>query len=105
MSYIVRGGGASSYNFNATDTAESVLQNLTLLYGTKQGTVPQYREFGLPMQFIDKPMPVAQVIAVAEITEATDTFEPRAKIISITLEVDNITGKMIPVVEVDINDE
>lgn len=105
MSYKVKGGDATSYIFNTTDTVRSVLQNLSLLYATKQGTVPQYREYGLPMEFIDKPIPVAQTIAVAEITEATEQFEPRATIVDITFEVDNATGRMIPVVEVEINDE
>ncbi len=103
MRYTVRGGDSStSYSFNAADTATSVLQNLALLYGTKQGTVPQYREFGLPMKFIDKPLPLAKTMAVAEIMEATERFEPRATIIAITFEFDGVTGKMIPVVEVDI---
>lgn len=105
MSYKVKGGDATSYNFNATDTVMSVLQNLSLLYATKQGTVPQYREYGLPMEFIDKPMPVAQTMAVAEITEATEKFEPRASIVEITFETDNVNGRLIPVVEVEINDE
>lgn len=96
---------AASYVFNETDTVKSVLQNLSLLYATKQGTVPQYREFGLPMKFIDKPMPVAQTIAAAEIFEATEKFEPRAVITDITFELDNVSGRMYPIVEVEINDE
>ena len=105
MTYKVKGGSAAtSYVFNATDTVTSVLQNLALLYATKQGTVPQYREFGLPMEFIDKPMPVAQTMAVAEITEATEKFEPRATIVDISFEVDNVTGKLSPIVEVEINE-
>lgn len=105
MSYKVTGGNATSYTFNTSDIVQSVLQNLSLLYATKQGTVPQYREFGLPMEFIDKPMPVAQTMAVAEITEATEKFEPRATIVDITFEVDNVTGRMKPIVEVEIDDE
>lgn len=104
MSYKVKGGDTASYVFGATDVVTSVLQNLALLYATKQGTVPQYREYGLPMKFIDKPLPVAQTMAVAEITEATERFEPRAKIVSISFEADNVTGRMIPIVEVEIDD-
>ncbi len=106
MSYKVKGGApAASYVFIETDTVRSVLQNLSLLYATKRGTVPQYREFGLPMEFIDKPMHVAQTLAVAEIIEATEIFEPRATIVDVSFEIDNISGRMIPVVEVEINDE
>ena len=105
MSYKVKGGNATSYIFNTTDKVQSVLQNLSLLYATKRGTVPQYREYGLPMEFQDKPLPVAQTMAVAEITEATEKFEPRAIIVGITFEVDNVTGRMIPIVEVEIDDE
>ncbi len=109
MRYIVKGGhAAATYALNQTDTVASVLQNLALLYATKQGTVPQYREFGLPMAFIDKPLPVAETIAAAEIAEATERFEPRARIVGISFENsenDRASGRMIPVVEVEINHE
>ena len=105
MSYKVKCGDTTSYVFNATDRVKSVLQNLSLLYATRQGTVPQYREYGLPMEFVDKPIPLAKTIAISEITEATEKFEPRVYIVGITFEADNVTGRLIPIVEVEIKDE
>ena len=104
MRYKVQVGGTAVYKLNQTDRVASVLQNLTLLYATKQGTVPLYRDFGLPMKFIDKPLPVAQTIAAAEITEATERFEPRATVTGITFETDRVSGRLIPIVEVDIHE-
>lgn len=105
MSYTVKPGTTQEYKLCNTDVASSVLQNLSLLYATKQGTVPQYREFGLPMEFIDKPINVAQPMAVSEITEATEKFEPRATIVDISFEIDASNGRLIPIVEVEIEDE
>ena len=104
MRYKVQVGGTAVYKLNQTDRVASVLQNLTLLYATKQGTVPLYRDFGLPMKFIDKPLPVAQTIAAAEITEATERFESRATVSGITFETDRVSGRLIPIVEVDIHE-
>lgn len=104
MSYTVKAGSTPVFSLAETDTAKSVLQNLALLYATKQGTVPQYREFGLPMEFIDRPIDVAKSLAIAEITEATETFEPRAKISNISFEIDAVNGRLIPIVEVQISE-
>ena len=62
-----------------------------------------YREFGLPMEFIDKPIDVAKTLMVAEISEALEEFEPRAKLINIEFE-SNIAspGGLTAIVEVEI---
>ncbi|MCM1299683.1 MAG: GPW/gp25 family protein [Firmicutes bacterium] len=84
-----------------SDLAKSVVQNIALLLNTKKGTVPMYREYGLPMEFIDKPLPAAQIIAFAEITEALEKFEPRAKLTNMTFRQDK-NGKMAIVLEVTV---
>lgn len=67
-----------SANFREMDEISSIKQNVALLLNSKKGTIPMYREFGLPMEYIDKPMNVAETIATLEISEALETFEPRA---------------------------
>lgn len=67
-----------SANLQEKDEVSSIIQNIALLLNTKKGTIPMYREFGLPMEFIDKPINVAETIATLEISEALEKFEPRA---------------------------
>lgn len=105
MSYKITMEKRSAIALNESDTIASVLQNISMILSTKQGTVPMYREFGLPMNFVDKPAPVARTLMVAEITEAIKRFEPRATVLDIAFKSDDITGKVIPAVEVEIKDE
>lgn len=68
-----------------TDEVNSILQNVYLILATKKNTVPLYRDFGLEMKFIDRPSAVALTMAVAEIKEALQEFEPRVKVIDVDL--------------------
>jgi len=89
---------------NEADPIKSVLQNVYIILATRQGSVPLYREFGLSRRAVDKPIPVAKTMIIADIREAL-RFEPRAKILSITFSSDtNDPAKLVPIVEVDIAD-
>lgn len=83
------------------DTVRSIIQNIALLLNTKKGTIPMYRDFGLPMEFIDKPIDVAETMAVLEISEALEKFETRAKLKNLSLEKSK-DGKMVIIVEVTV---
>lgn len=78
MDIVIDTGTEFSTTFAEKDEVSSIIQNILLLVGTKKGTIPLYREFGLPMEFVDKPMNVAETIATLEISEALELFEPRA---------------------------
>jgi len=106
MSYIVSTKDLGSITLNETDTVKSVLQNIRIILSTRQFSVPLYREFGLPMQFLDKPMAVARSLLIAEIKDAISEYEPRANVLNITLDIDeNAPGKLHATVEVEIKDE
>lgn len=93
-----------SEKFLESDTVKSVVQNIALLLNTKKGTVPMYREFGLPMEFVDKPIDIAETIATLEISEALEEFEPRAKLKDLTI-TKTKEGTMAVIVEVRINEQ
>ena len=58
------------------------------------------------MQFLDKPIPVAKALLIAEIRDAITEFEPRANVLNVTVEIDeNAPGKIHATVEVEIKDE
>ncbi len=106
MSYIVSTKSLDKITLNETDTVASVLQNVAIILSTRQGSVPGYRNFGLPQQFVDKPVNVAKTMLVAEIHEAIAEFEPRATISNISFETDeDAPGKLIPLLEVIVNEE
>lgn len=104
MTYdIIIGGKDVDYSFVENDLYRSVLQNLAVLYSTKKGTVPLYREFGLEMKFVDKPMEVAKVLLMNDVIEATKKYEPRANVVSVRFESGKeINGTAVPIVEVSI---
>jgi len=106
MSYRVSPQDLKRIRLNEADTVSSVLQNIAIILTTRQQSVPLYRYFGLPMQFVDKPMEVAKTMMIAEITDAIREFEPRARVVGITFTTDNSNpGRLIPIVEVEITNE
>jgi phage baseplate assembly protein W len=106
MSYFVSTKNMEGITLNETDTVKSVLQNIKIILMTRQFSVPLYRNFGLPMQFLDRPMAAAKPLLIAEIKDAISEYEPRATVLNITLETDlNAPGKLHATVEVDIKDE
>lgn len=82
------------------DEAKSVLQNIFLIISTKKGTVPMYRDFGIPMEYIDKPIEIAKTIMASEINEAVGKYEPRAKVKRIIF--NNKKDTLSAVVEVEL---
>lgn len=104
MPYIVSASRRTPIRLNETDRVESILQNIRLLLRTRQGSIPFYREFGLPMRFVDRPINVAAPAIIVEIREAIQRFEPRAELLSVSFAHDK-SGVLSPQVEVNILDE
>lgn len=104
MSYEVNAGVIGTLRLNETAPVVSVLQNIALILSTRQGSVPMYRDFGLPMDFVDKPIPVARVLMIAAVREAVEKWEPRATVLGVTFDASaEQEGRLVPIVEVDIN--
>ncbi len=105
MTYIVNDTvDLSALTLHETDTVKSVLQNISIILRTRKGTVPMYRDFGIPHTFLDKPIPLVAPILYAEIYEAIEKYEPRAKVLRVDFTDSGQTGKMIPTVEVEIRE-
>lgn len=103
MTYKVTSTDDYTLRLSENNEIDSVLQNIAVLLNTRKGTVPMYREFGLPMNFIDKPIDVAETIAYSEITDALEQFEPRAELVGLTFT--KSAGGLGIMVEVEIKDE
>lgn len=102
MSYSIRADKLSEIKLNEPDAVASVIQNIAVILSTPQGSVPLYREFGLNQDFRDRPINVAQTMAVSRIREAIELFEPRAEVVDISFD-QKPDGTLIPIVEVNIN--
>lgn len=106
MSIKISSKDLSAITLNESDVVASVMQNIAIILSTRRQSVPLYRNFGLPMQFVDRPIPAAKPLLVAEITEAIAEFEPRATLLGVTFEIDeSAPGVLIPTVEVEINEQ
>ena len=103
MSYTVRATDLKNIRFNDPELVTSVLQNIAVILATPKGSEPQYREFGLSATMLDKPTPVAKMMMRAEVREAIERWELRARFVSMTFE-ERITqpGTLWPTVEVEI---
>lgn len=105
MSYEVNAKSLEGLMLGETNSVASVLQNIAIILSTFKGSVPLYRNFGINSRSIDKPIHVAKPMLVIDIEEAIREYEPRASIVNITFEADeNVPGKLIPTLEVDINE-
>lgn len=104
MSYRISAVDPLDISLNESDAVQSVISNIGIILRTRQGDIPMYRDFGLPMRFLDRPLSAARVLMVAEIKEAIERFEPRAEFVGVTFDVDaKNPGRLIPTVEVEIN--
>ena len=104
MSYIVNTADVRQIKLNEPDRVKSILQNVSIILRTCQRTVPLYREFGLPYEFLDRPQNVALPALVVEVSEAIQAFEPRARLETVDYSADK-DGTVQIRVEVSIEDE
>lgn len=103
-----------TYTVNAKDLrirlgeknlVRSILQNVAIILRTRYGTCPMYRGFGLPQNYLDKPIPAAKSLLYAEIKEAVEEYEPRCSVTNISFSGDPASPNgLIPRVEVEINE-
>ena len=105
MNHRIKAGDFGKVRLNEKNPVASALQNVAVILSTRQGTVPLYRDFGLPMRYIDKPLMVAVPMMISEVTEAIQDFEPNVELLSVSYEVDSeIPNKINPIVEVSVRE-
>lgn len=91
----------------STETAE-ILQNVRTIISTRKGSVPLDRDFGISWEHLDKPLPVARSLMQADVIDAIEQYEPRAKVLSVEFEggvEDELEGVLRPRVTINIGDE
>ena len=88
MEYTVSATDLEHIQLNETDEVKEILRNVAVILATPKGSVPMYRDFGLDMRFLDKPMNIAKNMAVIPVREAIEKWEPRAVYKDMTLTPD-----------------
>jgi len=100
MTYRITPSSPAPIKLNVTDAVTSVLQNVTIILSTWEGTVPLYRDFGITSEYMHKPIPAAKALLHAEIREKVERYEPRVSVVGITFKE---TGSgLIPTLEVEV---
>lgn len=103
MAYTIMASESIKINLAPQTVVEEVLQNISMLLLTPKYSVPLDRNFGLSARFIDKPTRIAEAILISEVLDAIEEYEPRAEVIDLSFERDEMTGKIIPRLEVEIH--
>lgn len=106
MSYFVTADEGKAITLNEKDDIASILQNVAMILSTPKGSIPMYRDFGVNIEAVDRPVPVAKVMLRSEVKEAVELYEPRAEVVNVTFEQDREDpSRLIPTVEVEIINE
>ena len=84
---------ALAYTFS-TDWLADLDRQLAFLLSTRAGTVPLDREFGLDMDFVDRPPEVAKSLYTAEVTKKVAQYIPTVRVREITWSA--VDGKLSP---------
>lgn len=82
-------------NLHLNEPVSRLDTSLRLLYTTRVGTMPLSPEFGLSMEFLDRPMEVAKSLFTAEVVAATAKFIPEVRVQAVTFTMGR-DGQLIP---------
>ncbi len=101
MAIVIRGNEDFVLDPAPANIEAEIEQNVRVLLATNQYEIPLARRMGLSTDYYGKPLPVAETLLYQAIADAIEEYEPRAEIVSISFEVDNDDGVIIPIVEVE----
>lgn len=82
---------------------KEIIRCLNCLYSTIAGTCALDRDFGISIECIDQPLPIAKNLYALDVTEKTKKYENRVNVIEVTFEVKE--EKMIPHIKIELNEE
>ncbi len=82
--------------FTFTDQPLAELDRcLSLLYATREGSIPLDRRFGIAMDFVDMPVETAKNLYTAEVTAKTAQCIPRVRVQEVLWQR-SAAGRLIP---------
>ena len=97
-------GSINKIDFYPSDVYHEIIQNIKIICSTPKYSVPLDRAFGIDASILDRPLNYAQAKLSAEIIEAINNYEPRAKVKSVNFSGDGLTGLLIPTVKIELQE-
>ena len=91
-------------NMEPQTVEEEIMQNVAVILATPKFSVPLDRGLGMNMNFLDKPVPSAKVLAIGDVMDAIEEGEPRVKVREVDFLEVSMMGRLVPVAEVEIID-
>lgn len=100
---VIRGDGTLLENIDLApkNTHQEVIQNIAVILDLIQKSCPMFRSGGLPGDLLGRPMPVVENILIGSIYDQIEELEPRAILAAVTFEQNELTGTMIPIIELE----
>ncbi len=98
----------TNINLNPQTVKDEVIQNVQCILGTVKGSVPLNRDFGIDINAVDLPQPMAVMQLKIDIIEAIQKYEPRAVIRAIDFEKDTTAasdGILKPTITLEIKED
>lgn len=83
-------------------TVEEVMQNVRMILGTRRGSVPIDRDFGLRTDALDAPAQATRALLTSTIARDIAEQEPRARLVELTMRESD--GVLEPIVRISIEE-
>lgn len=100
---IIRGDGTllNSIDLAPANVHQEVLQNIAIILDLVQKSAPMLRGVGIPGELYGRQLPVVENILVGAIYDQIEEYEPRAILGGVTFEREDLTGRLIPIIELE----
>ena len=77
---------AFEYGKGDDATEREIIRNVHTILTTPVGTCPLYRDFGIDVTTVDKPLDVAKNLYAVAVMEAVEKWEPRVRVQEVTFD-------------------
>ena len=105
MEVVIENDNSYPLSMTPESLLEEISQNCRVILATPKGSVPGDRRFGTDTRSLDKPSKIARTLLIADIIDALDTYEPRAIVKDIKFHGDELAGRLLPVIVLEIKEE
>jgi phage baseplate assembly protein W len=84
MTYTIDCSQGVDLTLAPENQVQEVIQGIFILLNTPVGSVPCYREFGIDVEYLHKPMQLAKTLFAAAVTDAIEQFIPGVQLQSVS---------------------
>lgn len=100
---VIRGNGTLLQDIDLAPESErqEVIQNIAVIIGLVQKSCPMFRDGGLPGEVMGRSLPAVENILVGNIYDQIEELEPRAILAGVTFEQNELTGELMPIIELE----